>query len=565
MDELIAITGIGCRFPGGVTNPAAFWNLLLQKRETVAPVPPLRWDIRRFYDPLRTKPCKSYVRSGHFLDGDVFGFDPEAFGLSPREAAAMDPQQRLLLELAWEAFEDAGQVPDALRGLPVGVYVGAFNLDYLILQNRPANLEVLTQHSAQGGTMGMLANRISHVFDFRGPSLSIDTACSSSLVALHYACQDLRSGVCRQAVVCGVNLMLLPETVVAMAKGQFLASDGRSKAFDRRADGYGRGEGGAVLLLKPLSAALADGDDIYAVIRASGLNQDGHTDGISQPSYDAQLALLRAVYGTAGIAPADVGYVEAHGTGTQAGDITEMRALAAWFGRNAAVDGPLPVGSVKTNIGHLEAAAGVAAVVKVALALKAGLIPPGRFPCDPNPAIGLDGSGLVHATETMPWPNGPGAARLAGINGFGYGGTNAHVVLQRAEPLAAPETYRTAPPRRSQVLVLSAETRQSLSDSQASCAARLAGDDVPLADLCHTAALRRRHRPFRLAVVGSSAAEIADKLKRHADGGRTADVVVGNPGGNPGAHRRLAFVYTGMGPQWWGMAHDLYRDQPVFR
>ena len=377
--EPIAIVGIGCRFPGGADTPAKFWELLTEGADAIVDIPPERWNSDRFYHPDHAKPGKMYVRKGGFLRERVDHFDPRFFGIAPREAEHMDPQQRVLLEVGWEALEDAGLPAKSLAGSNTGVYIGGFTLDSLTLQFSPLNRESCNSHHiATAATMTMLSNRISYVFDFRGPSVSMDTACSSSLVALHYACQGIWNGECSLALSGGVNIMLVPEFPLCMSKGHFLAPDGHSKSFDERADGYARGEGCGIVVLKPLSAALRDNDDIYALIRGTGVNQDGRTDGITVPSAEAQEALIRQVYSQANVRLSQVRYVEAHGTGTPVGDPIEASVIGKTVGasRLAAGVGPCPIGSVKANIGHLEAAAGVAGVIKTALCLRFGKIPP---------------------------------------------------------------------------------------------------------------------------------------------------------------------------------------------
>jgi len=558
----IAIVGIGCRFPGGADHPETFWRLLLDGRDAMVETPPERWDLRRFHDEVPDRPAKVYVRRGGFLKEPIDEFDAAFFGISPREAHAMDPQQRLLLELTWEALEDGGQLPTALRGRMVGVYVGAFTLDYLMLQFRPSNRHLIGPHTASGSTMGVLANRLSHAFDFRGPSLAVDTACSSSLTALNYACHDLTQGACELAVCAGVNLMLVPEYVMAMCKGQFLAPDGRCKTFDARADGYARGEGGGVLILKSLARAEADGDAIYSVIRAIGINQDGHTDGIVSPNPAAQQALLRQVYSQAGIAPGQIAYVEAHGTGTQAGDVAEASALGAVIGQAPERKAPLVVGSVKTNIGHLEAAAGMAAVIKTALTLRRGIIPPSLNFETPNPKIDFNALRLRVPVAVEPWPEQAGP-RYAAVNSFGYGGTNVHAVLE--EYCAENQDTATEAPERAELLPLSARSSAALHKMAAAYESFLApggeGVQLPLRELCGNAALHRTHHDYRLTVSGRSAAQIAMRLAAFRQGSKAEGIAEGCSG-IPG---RLVFVYTGMGPQWWAMGQELYRDEPVFR
>jgi acyl transferase domain-containing protein len=428
-DQPLAIIGMSVRFPGA-DSPSEYWELLCSGRTAITNVPEDRWNPDRFYNPDPKNPGTTYVRRGGFLRGAMDEFDAAFFGISPREAIWMDPQQRLLLEVAWETFEDAGIAPDRLAGSSTGVFVGGFTLDNLILQSSPFNRTKISSHSATGSSMTMLANRLSYCFDFRGPSMSIDTACSGSLVAFHLACQALRQGECALALAGGVNVMLVPDYWIVMAKGQFLARDGFSKTFDEAADGYARGEGAGVVLLKPLEAALQDNDQIYAVVRGTAVNHDGRTNGIAAPNPDAQEALIRQVYSQARVPFDQVRYVEAHGTGTAVGDPIEVSVLGKTFGAGRNGDDRCVVGSAKAAIGHLEAAAGIAGVTKAALCLYHGEIPPQANLQTPNSKIPFEALGLRVPRNREPMPAGDGPA-YAGVNSFGYGGSNAHVILQQ--------------------------------------------------------------------------------------------------------------------------------------
>ncbi|WP_437275958.1 SDR family NAD(P)-dependent oxidoreductase [Sorangium sp. So ce375] len=420
----IAIVGMACRFPGA-HDTAALWDLLRDAREATREAPADRFPPSIFDDDPTTE-GKSHVRRGCFLES-VDAFDPRHFGISPREAASMDPQQRLVLELAWEALLDAGARPSTLRGSRAGVFIGAIWLDYAALHD--GDLAGITPHAGTGHrALDIIANRVSYVLDLHGPSLVVDTACSSSLVAIHLACQSLRSGECETALVGGVSLMLAPETHVALSKFGGLAPDGRCKAFDARADGYGRGEGAAIVVLKPLVRALADGDRVYALIRGTAVNSDGASNGLTAPNPAAQEALLREACARAGVDPAEVAYVEAHGTGTALGDPIEAQAVGAVYGQGRPAERPLRIGSIKTNIGHLEGAAGIAGLVKVALSLHRRELPPSLHFQDPNPLIPFRELGLTVQTEHEAWP--AGVPLLAGVSSFGWGGTNAHAILE---------------------------------------------------------------------------------------------------------------------------------------
>src|SRR3954469_25800358 len=369
-DELIAIVGASCRFPGA-SDLEAFWQLLASGTDAVSEVDAQRWSTRFYYHPNQAEPGKSYTWSAGLLSG-VDLFEPAFFGISPREAAQMDPQQRLLLELGCHALEGAGITSDKLAGSRTGVYTGGSSTDYRDLRlGDPATGD---SYSMTGGTLSILANRISYVFDLRAPSLTIDTACSSSLVALHHACEAIRDGRIDNAIVGGINLLLAPYPFLGFCRASMLSRRGRCFAFDERADGYVRAEGGGVVLLKPLKQALADGDPIRAVIRGTGVNSDGRTIGLSMPSDAAQAALIKAVCERAGVMPDDLAFFEMHGTGTPAGDPIEAAAVGRALGQVR--QKPLPIGSVKTNIGHLEAASGMAGLIKAALALDHGVVPP---------------------------------------------------------------------------------------------------------------------------------------------------------------------------------------------
>ena len=433
-DEPIAIIGLSCRLPKA-QSPAAFWELLCHGVDAITEVPRERWDARALFDPDLLAPGKMNTRWGGFID-QVDRFDPLFFGISPREAVLMDPQQRLMLELSWEALEDASLVAAELKGSRTGVFFGVAWTDYARLLHQ-GGLAALTQHTVTGFHHSIIANRVSYVLGLQGPSVAIDTACSSSLVAVHLACESLRRGESTTALAGGVNLTLIPESTLGVSKFGGLSSKGRCFAFDARADGYVRGEGGGVVVLKPLSRALADGDPIYCLIRGSAVNNDGASNGLTAPNPAAQEAVLRAAYARAGIDPASVDYVEAHGTGTQLGDPIEAKALGTILGTGRPPERPLLLGSVKTNIGHLEPASGVAGIIKVALAMKHGQIPPSLHFEKPNPHIPFAELRLQMQTILDAWPS-RSAPATAGVSAFGFGGTNCHVVLQAvAAPPAA--------------------------------------------------------------------------------------------------------------------------------
>ncbi|MET0650562.1 MAG: type I polyketide synthase [Pyrinomonadaceae bacterium] len=566
--EPVAIIGMACRFPQA-DSPAAFWRLLRGGVDAVTEVPPDRWDADAFYDEDANAPGKMTTRWGGFLE-QVDGFDAHFFKVSPREAPHLDPQQRLLMQVTWEALEDAGQVPARLAGTPTGVFVGIMGNDY---GDTPMNDPALVNfYTFPGIARCIAANRLSYFFDFRGPSMAVDTACSSSLVATHLACRSLRDGESSLAVAGGVNLMLSPEGTIWYAKAGLLARDGRCKTFDARADGLARGEGCGVVVLKLLSRALADGDPVHAIIRGGAVNQDGRSNGLTAPNRWSQEALVRAACREAGVSPAQLGYVEAHGTGTALGDPIEAKALGAVLAEGRAEGDACSVGSVKTNIGHLEAAAGIAGLLKVVLMLKHGELAPSLHFEQPNPHIPFERLPLSVQRTPAPWPAG---RRLAGVSSFGFGGTNAHLVVGEA-PQAAPQTSAgkdadEAAPRAEQepaalLLPLSARTHESLR-AQARAYRQFLQDEgaaVHLRDICYTAAVRRTHHEHRLAAVGRSREEIAGRLSDFLDRAEHPSVSTGQSA-TGGRRAKLAFVFAGQGPQWWGMGRQLLRDEPVFR
>jgi acyl transferase domain-containing protein len=401
---------------------------LCEGGDAVREVPEDRWDLRSFYDADTAAAGKMSTRWGGFLE-HVDRFDAQFFGISPREAIQMDPQQRLMLELSWEALEDAGILPDTLRGSRTGVFFGAMWNDYA----RLCPTETIAQHTATGQDSSIIPARTSYALGLEGPSIAVNTACSSSSVAIHLACQSLHAGESALALVGGVNLIIAPESTVAMSKFGAMAPDGRSKAFDASANGYVRGEGGGVVVLQPLSAALAAGNRVYAVIQGSAVNNDGFSNGLTAPNPRAQEAVLREAYARANVSPRDVHYVEAHGTGTILGDPIEANALGAVMGAGRPADKPLIVGAVKTNIGHLEAAAGIAGLIKTVLAIQHGVIPPNLHFRAPNPHISFDALRLKAPQTVESWP-GPRETALAGVSSFGFGGTNCHIVLASVRP-----------------------------------------------------------------------------------------------------------------------------------
>ncbi len=551
MAEPIAIIGIACRMPGA-DNVESFWRLLEAGSDAVTEVPIDRWNAESLYDPDPETLGRTVSRCGAFLN-DIAMFDAVFFRISEEEARRMDPQQRLLLETCWDALENAGELPERLRGSAVGVFVGVSANDYL--HRQLSDRATIGRYTATANSAAIAANRISYFFDFRGPSLAVDTACSSSLVAAHLACRALRDGECERAVVGGVNLLLDPEITIALSKAGMLAPDGRCKAFDAYANGYVRGEGCGVIVLKPLSAALAAGDRIYAVIRGSAVNQDGKSNGLTAPNPAAQRAVLRAAYRSAGIEPGTVQYVECHGSGTLLGDPIEARSLSAVVGDGRAGENPCLIGSVKTNIGHLEAAAGIAGIIKLALMLQRGRVVPSLHFNQPNPHIPFADLNLRVVTQASPWPC-PNRRRIAGVSSFGFGGTNAHLVLEEA-----PAQILSALPG-PVVLPISARTRAGLEQSVKMWAARLSEVELgEITALALAATMRRtHHHPFRVALAAENPLALRERLRDLER--RFPNLPPSQNASVAGA--RVAFVFSGQGSQWSGMARDLLENNALF-
>ncbi|WP_335936126.1 non-ribosomal peptide synthetase/type I polyketide synthase [Streptomyces sp. PTD5-9] len=562
VSDKVAVIGMGCRLPGGASDHRAYWQNLMEGKDCITPTPADRYDVTTLGSRHKDKPGRLIGGRGGYIDG-FDEFDPGFFGISPREADHMDPQQRKLLEVAWEALEDGGQRPAELAGSNTAVYVGAFTLDYKILQFSDLGFGSLAAHTATGTMMTMVSNRLSYCFDFRGPSLSIDTACSSSLVAVHLACRSLHSRETDLALAGGVLLHMAPQYTIAETKGGFLSADGRSRTFDAAADGYVRAEGVGMVALKRLDDALRDGDPVHAVILGTGVNQDGRTNGITVPSADAQVTLIRRVCAEAGITPGSLQYVEAHGTSTPVGDPIEANALSRALSEGRRPDDPCYVGSVKTNIGHAESAAGVAGLIKTVLCLKHRRIPPHINLERINPAIDAESAPYRIPVEPTDWPAHEGPAR-AGVNSFGFGGTNAHVVLEEAPEREAPRAPGRT--RSWNILPLSARTPDNLPEVARGIRGELAGEHgpaAPLPDLAHTLARRRQHLDARLGVVYSSRAELDEGLAAFLDGDAHPRVVQGRRLDT--GQRGLVWVFTGMGPQWWGMGRQLLEGDEVFR
>lgn len=560
----LAIIGIGCRYPGGVHGSAAFWSFLEGGGDGVCEVPADRWSQTEHYDPRKDQPGKTYVNRGAFLsDWSPFEFDPGFFGISAREAESIDPQQRLMLEMAFDAVEDAGLSLETLSAASTGVFLGCFTLDNTVAQMSPLNRAFIDTHTATSSTMAILSNRISYVFGLEGPSLTIDTACSSSLVALHYAKHSLAAGDCELALVGGVNVMVRPEYMMIMGAGHYLAEDGRSKAFDARADGYGRGEGGGMILVKPLATAQRDGDRIYAVIANTGVNQDGRTNGISVPNGSAQKRLIKRVLKDVDVASQDVVYVEAHGTGTPVGDPIECDAIGSVLGQDRATS--LPIGSLKSAIGHQEAGAGIAGVIKAALTLKNGMVAPQGNLEKLNPNIPFDALGIKVVREAKPLDKPTGDAAHAVVNSFGYGGTNAMALLRAADVVAA-DIKDIAPTHGPRILPLSARDPGALRERASLVAKELQANPGLVDDILWTASHRRPHLAHRLVARASDTNSLVEKLEQFATGGNVEGFVIDRAVSSETETSSInpVFVFSGMGPQYPGMAKGLMQTEPVF-
>ena len=548
----IAVVGMACRVPGGGDTPDRLWTLLASGVDGVCEVPAGRWDVDRWYDADPAAPGKSLTRSGGFLRQPIDGFDAAYFDILPREAERMDPQQRLFLEVAVEAFDDAGLSRDRLRRSRTGVFVASYHNDYA--QQQYGDVDSIDARMLTGTLHSVLANRLSYFLDLRGPSVSIDTACSSSLVATHLACQSLRAGESDIALAAGVSLMVTPELMVSLSKVGFMAPDGRCKTFDKSSDGFGRGEGCGVVILKRLSDAVADRDRILGVVRGSAVNSDGHSTLLAAPNGLAQEAMIAEALANAQLEPSRIGYVETHGTGTALGDPIEVEAIAKVLGRPAEGAGRLLVGAAKANLAHLEAAAGVVGLIKTLLVLRHEAVPAQLHFTSLNPHISLEGTRLSIPTALTPWPAGS-RPRCAGVSSFGIGGTNAHVIVEEAPRLPAAKTAEA-----SRILPLSAHDPVALRALAEAWIGLLAETPSSAADLCYTASERRTHHDVRLAVVGRTKEELrarlADRLREGpaAQGHRTTS-------GAP----RIAFVFGGQGPQWFAMGRELLAVEGPFR
>ena len=553
--EPIAIIGMDCRFPGDANSPEALWQLLREGVDAISEVPPERWDKDKYYSLEPNVPGTISTREGGFVKG-VDGFDAEFFNISAREAASMDPQQRMLLEVSWSALENAARLPQ-VSDESTGVFVGIYMHDYSRVMSQTGDASDIDAFCAMGNSLSVAAGRLSYTLGLKGPSMAIDTSCSSSLVSIHLACQSLRSRECDAALAGGVCLNLAPDTSIALSRTQMLNPEGRCKTFDASANGFAKGEGCGMLVLKRMSDAVRDGDNILAQIRGSAVNHNGRSSSLIAPNGLAQQAVIRQALANGRVKPEDIDYVEVQGTGTSVGESIEVGALTSVYGQNRPLDRPLAIASVKTNIGHTEAASGVASLIKVVLALQNKQIPPHLHLKQPNPHIEWDEILLSVPTELIPWKK--LGTRFAGISAFGFSGTNAHLVLEEA-PILEPVENKSDRPLH--LLALSAKTETALVQLAQKYQKYIADNsNLDLANICFSANSGRSHFQHRLSILASTTAELKDKLIAFNTDRKGKDIYQQEAEEEP----KIAFLFPDLDLKNWQVSRQLYDTQPTFK
>lgn len=561
-EEKVAIIGMGCRFPGGANSIEEFWELLASGKDGISNVPADRWDMEKYYDEDRQAPGKACNKKGGYLNCGIDGFDARFFNISPKEANALDPQQRILLEVTWEAFENANLNIEQYNGSNTGVYVGICSNEYYMSQTQSGDLNVINPYSLTGCSWSTACGRISYTFGFEGPCASVDTACSSALTALHFACTALKAGEADMQVVAGVNLIESPANTIGFSKLQATGPDGYCKSFDAAANGYARGEGCGVILIKRLSDAIRDNNEILGIIRGTAINQDGKSNGLTAPNGASQEKLICKAMKAAGVEANSIDYVEMHGTGTKLGDPIEVKAVAATYGKGRTYGNPLKIGSVKSNIGHLESAAGTASIIKVLLAMKHHIIPANLHFHTPNPLIDWENSNLEVVDKNTVWEKQEGL-RMAAINGFGFGGSNAHVIIEEYKKKTQ-ETFTEIQNGMDYLLKITAQSEESLEKLIEKYYVLLEGaKDSQLGDIVQTANQARADLAYRFLVVGKDRDTMLKRMKEYIENGYASGVIC-NTKDKIQKDRKVVFLFTGQGSQYVNMGKMLYETNTVF-